>query len=168
LPAAARRQPLVAAPFRALLTRLKRQTTLPIYLPSALPYTVAQQRLYASGTATADSYEITLTSRAQCGANSCFVGMFTAQRSHTFTPHEAPDDATQTPAKQVVLEHAIPAYYRPLSCGGSCTPPSIEWVTHGVLYRIQFAVDWRTTLTAQEAERLMVALANSALKVGTR
>jgi hypothetical protein len=62
--------------------------------------------------------------------------------------------------------NGIEAYYKPQTCGGSCSPPVIEWVSDGVLYRTQFDVQWQTRLLANEVEQHMVAMANSAIKGG--
>jgi hypothetical protein len=158
-------RPQVAEPLRVVVGQIKPQTGVPILLPSALPSTVQRQRIYASGAATVDGYQITLTSRPQCGANSCFIGSFEAQRGGEMM---RADKAAQDPDKFIRLVNAIEAYYKPLTCGGSCSPPVIEWVSDGVLYRTQFDVQWRTRLIANEVEKHMVAMANSAIKAGAR
>jgi hypothetical protein len=81
---------------------------------------------------------------------------------------QASGDAPGDHEKFILLVNGIGAYYKPLTCGGSCSPPIVEWVSDGVLYRIQFDVQWRTSIAANEVERLMVAMANSAIQAGAR
>lgn len=147
----------VAAPFRTLITKIKAGTKVPVLLPGELPSTLSKQTLYASGDAKPDGYDISLSSRPRCGANSCFVGSFEAHRG-------------EQPAfdRRVQLADDVTGYYQPLSCGGSCSPPIIEWVSGGVLYHIQLDVQWRAKLTEEEEQRLMVEVANSAIKAGAR
>ena len=65
----------------------------------------------------------------------------------------------------VRLAKGITGYYTARSCGGSCTPPQIEWVYAGVLYTIQFNVNGKTK---RQDETEIIALANSAILGGTR
>jgi len=161
-------RPQVAEPLRAIVGQIKQQTSVPIFLPSTLPATLQQQPLYVSGAATTDGYQIALTSRPDCGANSCFVGSFEAQRGGEMTRAHAPADAPPDHDKFILLVNGIRAHYKPLTCGGSCSPPIVEWMSDGVLYRIQFDVEWRTKLAVNEVERLMVAMANSSIEAGAR
>jgi hypothetical protein len=161
-------RPQVAEPLRVVVGQIKHQTGVPILLPSVLPSTVQQQRIYVSCAATVDGYQITLTSRPQCGANSCFIGSFEAQRRGEMTRADESANAAQDHDKFIRLVNGLEAYYKPLTCGGSCSPPVIEWVSDGVLYRTQFDVQWRTKLMANEVEKHMVAIANSAIKAGAR
>ena len=161
-------QPLVAEPLRTVVDQIKHQTGVPILLPSVFPSTVQQQRIYVSGAATVDGYQISLTSRPQCGANSCFIGSFEARRGGEMTQADESANPAQDHDKFIHLVNGIEAYYKPLTCGGSCSPPVIEWVSDGVLYRTQFDVQWRSRLMATEVEQHMVAMANSAIKGGAR
>ena len=147
----------VAAPFRKVLAKIKARTKVPVLLPSGLPPSLSKQTFYASAEAKADGYEVTLSSRRRCGANSCFVGSFEAHRG-------------EWPAfdRRVQLADDVTGYYQPLSCGGSCSPPVVEWVSGGVLYHIQLDVQWRTKLTEGEEQRLMIEVANSAIRAGAR
>jgi hypothetical protein len=165
IPASVSRQAPVPQPLRGLMPKIKQQTKVAVLLPDELPYTVRQHPLYAHGEASADSYEITLTSRPDCGANACFVGLFKAQRNGKMT---APLPELHDDSGGVLLSGNIRAYYKPMLCGGSCSPPSIEWVSEGVLYSIQFEVQWRTRLEPKEEQALIVTMANSALKAGPR
>jgi len=161
-------RPQVAEPLRGVVGQIKHQTRVPIILPSVLPPTVQQQRIYVSGTATVDGYQITLTSSPQCGANSCFIGSFEAERGGEMTRADESVHAAQDHDKFIRVVNGIEAYYKPLTCGGSCSPPIIEWMSDGVLYRVQFDVQGRSKFMANDIEKYMVAMANSAIKAGAR
>lgn len=143
----------VAQAFRSILPQIKKQTRVPVLLPGELPSALARRNIYAKGKGTPEGYEITLTSRPDCGANSCFIGSFEAKRG------EQPSFK-----REVQLAGNIKGYYQPLSCGGSCSPPVIEWISDGVLYHIQLDVQWRTKLNPEEEERAMIEVANSAIE----
>lgn len=163
-PTGVSRPAMLPQPLRALVPKIKQQTQVAVLLPDEFPETV-QQSLYAHGEASADGYTITLTSRPDCGANACFVGLFTAQRDDNMATavHQRQGDA-----REVLLTYNIKAYYKPLTCGGSCSPPRIDWVREGVLYSMQFDVQWSTRLESKEEQAFLVDMANSALKAGPR
>lgn len=147
----------VAEVFRPALAQIQSKTQVPVLLPSALPETLAGRKIYAGGTGSADGYSITLTSAPDCGANACFIGSFEAKRGGK-------------PAfkRSVNLAEGIKGHYKPLTCGGSCSPPVIEWVYQGVLYSIQLDVAGAGHLSPVEEERLITQTANSAIKAGPR
>ena len=60
------------------------------------------------------------------GATACFVATFGAQRGED--PHYT---------RKVRLTGGRTGYFKPLTCGASCSPPAIEWVEDDVLYWIQ-------------------------------
>ena len=62
--------------------------------------------------------------------------------------------------RKVTLANGRKGRYLPLSCGGSCSPPSIQWRERGVLYEIQ---RW-----SKNARAKLVKMANSAIRAGPR
>ncbi len=60
----------------------------------------------------------------------------------------------------VSLAEGIKGYFKPLSCGGSCSPPSIQWIQKSVRYEIQ--------ANALGGRRAFVSMANSAINHGNR
>ena len=56
-------------------------------------------------------------------------------------------------------------YFKPLTCGGSCSPPLIQWRSRGNLYEIQAKIPDSSDAAAQ---RRLVAAANSAIGAGPR
>ena len=136
------------------LTQTKAKTPLAILLPSrlALDY---DGRTYASGSGGRRSYSLSLAGPRNCGgATACFLVTFTATRNGRHGPWQ-----------KVALRGGRTGWFRPLSCGGSCSPPEIEWVSRGNLYGIQAKVPDATTAGQR---RRLVAAANSAIGAGPR
>jgi hypothetical protein len=133
------------------LASVKRQTTIPVLLPSR--YIAERKRLYGFGSGEADGYGFSLATLRRCGgANACTVAYFTAERG-----------ATPTFRTEIPLANGLTGHYKGLSCGASCAPPLIEWVQDGVLYTIQADAGTKRT-----ERRRIVALANSAIRNGPR
>lgn len=132
------------------LDRVDARTPLPVLVPSSIQLDF-DGRLYASGGGSRNAYDIGLDGAKDCGgANACFLASFRAERGGTF--------AYRTRLK---LRGGIPAAFKPLSCGGSCSPPAIQFRRSGVLYEIQAKVPGN-------ARARLVAAANSALAAGPR
>src|SRR5215208_457938 len=116
--------------FRSLPPQIKRSTNIPILLPTRLPPKWARYRLHSSSESEADLWKVFVEVKPNCG-NACMVGYIEAKRGEKPPP---PDEVDQV----VQLAHRVKGYYTGKSCGGSCTPPQISWVSDGVLYTIQF------------------------------
>lgn len=146
----------VAPELRSALAGLKRKTRVPILLPSILPHTRSStgQKLNTAVAANTTSWTVSLFFGRTCGANACTVGSITAERNAR----------PVTSFRRVTLVRRIRAYFKPLTCGASCSPPSIEWVYRRVLYRIQLSVDAR----GARERALLVRVANSAISGGRR
>jgi hypothetical protein len=147
----------VANILRPALIKIRKQTHAPILLPSRLPSTIDAHEIHVvDGAGKPDGWEISLFYKAGCG-DACFVGFFEAKRGEKVSK----DDADRT----VRLAKGITGYYTARSCGGSCSPPQIEWMYAGVLYTIQFNVNGKTK---RQDETAIIALANSAILSGSR
>ena len=95
-----------------------------VLLPAHMP--LDARHLYPTGTASAHGYAFALGAVRNCGnATACAVAAFSAQRGSTVS------------GRPVSVRGASRAGFFPLSCGGSCSPPSIEYLVHGVVYTIQ-------------------------------
>lgn len=152
-PAAAARtyQVDVPAALKAQLEEAREAGTVPILLPSRLPS--ERRRLYGAGEGDERSYAFTLAAVPDCGgANACTVASFTAERG-----------GRPSYRRRVRLIGGRTGYYKPLTCGASCSPPELQWVRGGVLYAIAAEVGTKRT-----ERRLMVGLANAALLAGPR
>ena len=139
--------------FRSVLPRVRRRSGVPILLPSQVPAYVPASQLSASGSGFRRGYSLALASDPRCGgATACFVGSFTGERG-----------GRPAYRRTVRLVGGTRGYYKPLTCGASCSPPAVQWVRRGVLYEISYAGASRT------AERgVLVGLAGSAIRTGSR
>jgi hypothetical protein len=135
------------------LDRVDAKTPLTILLPSRLALDYAG-RTYASGAGGRNSYSLSLAGAPNCGANVCFLASFGAERG-----------GTPSFRRTVRLRGGRTGYFKPLTCGGSCSPPLIQWKSRGNLYSIQAKIPDSSDAAAQ---RRMVAAANSAIGAGPR
>jgi hypothetical protein len=88
------------------------------------------------------------------GATACFVAEF-----------DGKDGADPDFTKKVTLAGGKTGYYKPLSCGASCSPPAIQWKVGTVLYGIQYNYP---RPGAANAKKALISLANSANAAGAR
>jgi hypothetical protein len=124
---------------------VKDQTRLPVLLPSTLQ--TDQDPLYASGEGNRTGYQFVVSTERDCGANACSLAFFSATKGGTaYGPRKA------------TLAKGRKGRYNPLSCGASCSPPSIVWKERGVVYEIQM----------DTTRSRLVKLANSAIRKGPR
>jgi hypothetical protein len=137
--------------FKALLVVARDKTDVPILLPQK--YRTDAKRLVPSGSFARKRYTFSLSAIKGCGgATACFIADFSAKRGGK--PHYQ---------RKVSLTGGRTGYFKPLTCGASCSPPAIEWVEDDVLYWIQA----RAGTKRQERKRL-VGMANSAIEHGAR
>src|SRR3954447_9577929 len=130
---------------------VKPQTPLPILLPDN--FYSDFDALYPSGTGARRSYSIGLAAAPDCGgANACFAADFSARKGgNPFGRGKA------------TLAKGRRGRYQPLSCGASCSPPSISWKERGVTYSIQANVAGKPS-----DRQLLVKMANEAIRRGPR
>jgi hypothetical protein len=130
---------------------LKGQTSLPILLPGSMPSEF--KKLYPTAGGSETEWAISLASRKNCGgANACFVADFVAGRGgEPYGPRKA------------TLIRGIKARYKPLSCGASCSAPSISWKLDGVVYTFEGDVGTKKTERAA-----LIKMANDAIRTGPR
>src|SRR3954447_6125422 len=133
------------------LAEVKQQTPVPILLPNTMRMDVSP--LYASGGGSANEYSISISSAKDCGgANACSLATFSAFQG-----------APLIGERKVTLTHHIHGRYKPLSCGGSCSPPAITWRVKGVAYEIQGEFG-----PAKQLRANLVKMANQAIRRGAR
>jgi len=144
----------VPAALGSALERTDDETPLAILLPNRLNLDY-DGKVYASGGGEQRSWSLSLTAAPMCGgATACFLVTFSAERGEK--PHFV---------NRVRLRGGRTGYFKPLSCGGSCSPPEIQWRSRGNLYSIQAKVPDSTTAGQR---RRLVAAANAALAAGPR
>jgi hypothetical protein len=130
------------------VTAVKDKTPLRVLLPSS--FKTDEPTLFASGDGSRRDYQISVSTVKDCGANACSLAFFSAFKGQKLYG-----------TRKVTLANGRKGRYLPLSCGGSCSPPSVQWIERGVLYEIQ--MDF-----AKNARAELVRMANSAIKHGPR
>jgi hypothetical protein len=141
----------VPAEFAGVLPGVVANTHVPVLLPDRMPYEDTQ--LYASGSGRRRAWSLSLAAAPDCGgATACFVAEFWARRG-----------AKPSGTRKVRLRGGRTGWFRPLSCGASCSPPTISWRQHLAAYWIQANVG------SQGSERrILVRMANQAIAAGAR
>ena len=114
LPAAASARTLdLPTLFEDVLPEVTENTEVPVLLPQR--YRSDSRRNVPSGGASADGYTLSIAAALNCGgATSCFLADFSAQRGED--PHYT---------RKVRLAGGRSGYFKPLTCGASCSPPVI-------------------------------------------
>jgi hypothetical protein len=131
------------------ISRIAKRTDVPIRLPARMDLDY-DRNVFGGGSGARAEYELEVAATDECGANVCFLARFSGE--------EGGEPAFR---RTVSLVNGITGYYKPLTCGGSCSPPMIQWVQRGFLYSIQakLGVSGRT-----KQRRAMVRAANSAIR----
>jgi hypothetical protein len=138
--------------FADTLPAVKAKTSLPILFPDTMPYESTGQ-IYTAGGGSKKEYSLSLYDAPDCsGANVCFIAEITGTKGgQPFGRGKA------------TLAHGIHGRYQPLSCGASCSQPSISWKEHGVTYEIQADVE-----AAKNDRAALVKMADNAITRGAR
>jgi hypothetical protein len=138
----------------ARLERVDARTPIAVLLPDTLELD-HDGRVYASGSGGRRRWSFALAGAPACGgANACFLAAFTAERG-----------ASPAFRAKVRLRGGIPGWFKPVTCGASCSPAGLQYRRKRVLYEISAKVPDRTA-AAQRAR--LVRAANQALRVGPR
>jgi hypothetical protein len=137
--------------FARQLPRVEAKTRIPVLMPDTMPTEI--DPLYASSSATKKTYFLDLAGAPRCGnATACFEAEIWGQKG-----------GTPFGLRPVRLAHGRHGRFKPLTCGGSCSPPSIAWKERGVSYTIQANVGNKKT-----ERRILVQMANEAIRRGPR
>jgi hypothetical protein len=136
-----------------VLSDLKQRTAVPILLPSYLP-ALADKSIFVSVSGDTGEYKLLLQSDPDCDhAQVCFQGIFSATKGGSYAL-----------PKSVKIGTTEGRYQGP-TCGGSCSPPTIEWKSYDVLYFIQLNL---LTGDERETQNVMIKLAEDAIRCGPR
>jgi hypothetical protein len=154
---AAAETPAVAEELKEILPKIKQETNVPVLLPSQLLITATDNKIYISGSGTANGYKIDLAFEENCSKPRCVVGYLSAEKWGQPKEDEF--------SREVSLVNNIKGYFRPLECELLCTLPIIGWEYKGVFYRI--ALKGVGQSPEIEGETLM-KMANSAIEAGAR
>jgi hypothetical protein len=107
-----------------------------------------------------NGYRLELDYSEPCdGANVCTAAEFTAQRG-----------SSRAYGKAVALADGVHGAYSGIQCGASCSPATIEWREHDVLYSISatLGVELVSHPSAGAVRAAFVAAADQAITAGPR
>ena len=137
--------------FAKALPRVEAKTRIPVLMPDTMPTEI--DPLFASSFATRRTYSLDLGGVPHCGgATACFEAEIRGEKGET-----------PFGLKPVTLARGRHGRFKPLTCGASCSPPSIAWKERGVTYTIQANVGNQHT-----ERRILVRMANEAIRRGPR
>src|SRR3954471_1067931 len=101
--------------FADALPRVSAKTRVAVLMPDAMPTEI--DPLYPDGFASRKAYFLDLAGVPDCGqATACFEAEISGQKG-----------GTPFGLKAVKLAKGRHGRFKPLTCGGSCSPPSISW-----------------------------------------
>ena len=137
--------------FDGELDRIGPKTSVPILLPQTMPDEFDDY--FPTGFGRERRWGLQLAAAKGCGgANACFIASFSGRKG-----------GKPFGERRVKLAQGRVGRFQPLSCGGSCSPPSIEWKERGATYSIQAKVATQATEL-----RVFKRMANSAIRNGPR
>ena len=133
--------------FAERLPKVKAKTEVAVLLPQTMPDQFDEY--FPTGFGRERRWGLQIGAAPGCGgATACFVADFSGRQG-----------GTPSGRREVDLARGRTGRFRPLSCGASCSPPSISWRERGATYSIQAKVAGR---------RALVRMANSAIRNGPR
>jgi hypothetical protein len=138
--------------FAPQLAKVKRTTKVPVLLPPSLPL-LGNYKVYPSVYGvTRSAFQLELSGAPNClGANACFIAMFRGERGGKLPGRP-----------NAHLANGDPAFFHPVTCGGSCAPNSF-WFTHkGYLY------SWQAKDIRAPEKAVLTRMANQAIAAGPR
>jgi hypothetical protein len=132
--------------FADQLPKLKERSAVPILLPQRMPDQFDDY--FPTGFGKPRRWGLQVGAVENCGgATACFIASFSArERGKPFGP------------RKVELARGRSGRFKPLTCGASCAPPTIEWRERGATYRIE----------SKFRGRRLIRMANSAIRNGPR
>ena len=137
--------------FAPQVAKVKRTTRVPVLLPPSLPL-LGNYKVYATGYATRNSFILDLAAAPHCGgANACFVAMFQGERGGRLPGRP-----------NARLANGDPAFFHPVTCGGSCAPNSFWFEHKGYLY------SWQAKDLRAPEKAVLTRMANQAIAAGPR
>src|SRR5688572_26187771 len=106
------------------LPRVKERTSVPILLPQSMPDDF--EEYFPTGFGRERRWGLQLGAAEGCGgATACFVASFKGR-----------EGGKPLGPREVRLTGGRTGRFKPLSCGASCSPPSIAWKQRGATYTI--------------------------------
>jgi hypothetical protein len=133
------------------LAKVKRTTNIPVLLPPSLPL-LGNYKVFATAYVTKNMFDFELAGAPNClGANACFVAMFQGRRGGNLPGRP-----------NARLANGDPAFFHPVTCGGSCAPNSFWFKHKGYLYT------WQAKDLRAPEQATMTRMANQAIAAGPR
>lgn len=131
---------------------VEKKTTVPVLLPSTLPFAGKAPKIYPSGTGSKNAWILVLAGAPRCGgADACFLASFEGKRGG------------KLPGKSNLrLAGGQPGLYKGITCGASCSPATLWFVYRGVLYT------WQHKDPPANARAVLSRLASQAIAAGPR
>jgi hypothetical protein len=137
--------------FAGALPKVKAKTEIPVLLPNTMP--TDAKHLFPEHFQTKRRYTLSLGAVRHCGeATACFEADFMGSKGGKPFGQTA-----------VTLARGRHGRFKPLTCGASCSPPSVSWSERGATYTIQANVG-----NGKTERRILVAMANQAIRRGPR
>ena len=138
--------------FAKQLPAVKRKTKVAVLLPASLPFAARVPKLYATGYGTKDGWGLVLAGARNCrGANACFLASF-----------EGSGVGRLLGRPNLRLAGGQPAFFKPPTCGASCSPATLSFMYRGVLYT------WQHKDPPRNAKAVLARLAAQAISAGRR
>jgi hypothetical protein len=130
---------------------VKEKTSVPVLLPQRLRSGFSHH--FPESSARLGRWTLDIGAVRDCHtATACFIAEFSARRG-----------VRPSNPRKVKLARGRHGHFQPLSCGASCSPPSIEWRERHALYSIQ------AKLSGPRSDRRQLRrMANSAIRHGPR
>jgi len=127
-----------------------------VLVPATMPL---QRPYYTASSASAGRYRLEIDGAEPCnGANVCLFALFTGERGgHLY-------------GKPIALDHGVAGRYAQIQCGAACSPASIDWIEHGVLYTIEAnpSVEDHPNVAGGVVRAAFIAAADEAIDAGPR
>lgn len=129
------------------IASIKKTSKVPVILPTTLPFGGKVPKIYAVGGGSKTEWTLVLTGAPNCGgADACFLASFSGTKGG------------KLPARSnVKVAGAQSAFFKDVTCGASCSPASIWFVYHGVLYNYEHKdapKNTKTVLTRMAAQAI--------------
>jgi len=138
--------------FAKQLPAVKHKTTVAVLLPTSLPFAGKVPKLYPTGGASKNAWDLELAGAPNCGgADACFLAPFEAKRGGKLPG-----------TSNLKLAGGQPALYKGITCGASCSPATLWFVYHGILYT------WQHKDPPANAKAVLARLAAQAIAAGPR
>ncbi|MBA2505650.1 MAG: hypothetical protein H0V29_06845 [Thermoleophilaceae bacterium] len=138
---------------KAAVTKVKRSVDIDVLLPDQLALDYSG-RLYMNPSTFDEGYDITFGAVRNCGASVCSLGNVEGMPGGRLAFRD-----------RVKLANGSTASFKGLTCGASCSPPTIDFRVKGVRYSIQAKLE---TPSDKVARRRLIAAAEEAIEAGPR